>query len=447
MLNATETIPSILPLLRSPHVLTSREAQKALVAFRATEILPFLENQLQDGNSSARLQALKGVIAIGGPTSIPVITKGLRDPIERNQLEALKGLFASKAKDQVQKIWEFLDQDVKGKAREYALAALLVFEEERAVPLALELLLPKEGRWNIRFYDVLFESQPRILVPSLVDMLNNHQALGGKGFKPAGFLSYAIDFLVQMEAKEAIPTLQQYAKNMKSPIQEKAIQGLGALQAREAVPDLLLLLRFFIHPTLDDIEALYPGFKERLKPKNGKTMAWIAFPSRPYPPNPGPALALIKIGERSAWPLILKFLEESKSFSIVWELNSWVNPELWQVLHMKTLQGYQYAPLEMFISSFQTESGIPIHIPDSLKKQIKAPPTWHSQFVKYWWPNRGDRIPLAQGVQEILGKINKAFRSPKDPYTFLFVGDEIHIMKVSEAINLLRENANFSKPS
>ena len=59
----------------------------------------------------------------------------------------------------------------------------------------------------------------------------------------------------------------------------------------------------------------------------------------------------------------------------------------------------------------------------SIQEQRK----WHG------WPNRGTRISLFQGLQEILEYLNRKYNSRKDPFTFIFEGKSIKILTESRA--------------
>lgn len=115
-----------------------------------------------------------------------------------------------------------------------ALGALAALRAAEAVPRAIQLLGERHDV-HVReaAANVLFAAGTAKEAPHVRTLLNDsYQSVQLAGVKAA----------VAWNARDAIPTLQAHAKNDKSSIQAAAIEALGALKDRLAIPDLLDVL-------------------------------------------------------------------------------------------------------------------------------------------------------------------------------------------------------------
>jgi hypothetical protein len=123
------------------------------------------------------------------------------------------------------------------------------------------------------------------------------------------------------------------------------------------------------------------------------------------------ALALLKLGEETLIPEVQARWDFYQfSPGSFFQLNALINPRLWRYLQTVEVQGYNRAPIHLVAQAYEKEASIKIVLPD------KALPEEGKFFASIpekvkWpnWPNRGTRISLFQGIQEIADSLHMTF--------------------------------------
>jgi HEAT repeat protein len=415
-IGATETTPKVVPLLKSPEEWIRRDALETLVELHAKEAIPSLVERLQDTDEISRYHALMGLIKVNGKEAVSSIAKLLDDPDENNRYWALDALVKLGAAEHAADIWRLLDGDEPPQTEAYAVAALIAFHEQRAIPLAVARAIVKDLSPRLQMLDFLVQVHAREVAPALVAVLKNAGVLGGDIGTDSNIRRDIMVCLGRLEATEAIPVLRDYVNKPKNSfLRGAAVSALGVLRAKEASEDLVPLL--------------------------SKSVTGDIFESAEV------AVALAKMGDKKTWLRLIQFAESPNHpnrSEIIVQLNAFLDPRLWQVVQTRKVQGMYVKQVNTTVEALSIESDIRIVLHDRPQQNPGA------SILPEPWPqaNTGvGEINLISGIEEIMeafGQKNNPLT--KNPYTFVFKNGEIHIMPVAEAVQWWKENM-LSAPS
>ncbi len=419
-LGEKESRYDIIFLLEEPSISPNVEeaALDTLVDFQAEEVIPFLEKYVGTRGAYSTHQALRGLIRIGGEKTVPGLLKGLEIPdhglrklairgltaaggplaieslVKSLDLEdrysdfrkeAVKGLIRLQATKYYPKFWKILENQIDHNhyLRSPAFVALLSIGDARATALFFEKLQMRNSPFQQDFYQSLRDLDAQVLVPPLINILEQHKILGGRGIESQSTLQNIIVFLKDMQATEAASVLMTLMESSYGVIREKAIEALGELGIKESIPMLKKIAevefwtwedRWKFDPCMGpQLRKLYPdglppNFPDNF-PKDFTFGLCSVHPRKSFIAGEA-ALALLKLGVKTLIPDIRDHWDSYKfSPGRLFSLTRPLNPPLWDYLHAFKVQGYNRAPVHIVIQAFEKEAKVKIILPENPKQE------------------------------------------------------------------------------
>lgn len=406
-LQAKEFAPQIALLLQTPIKHLYRETLDTLVELRAKESVPALASLLYDKNYQERYYALQSLIKVNGRGAAPSIAKLLDDENANNRYWALDALVKLNIKNFKPQIWKLIESGQNPTAESYAIAALIAFGDERAIPPAIARITDADDDRRNEMLRRIIETNATAIIPSLIVILENDAEYLVKEGENSHVRMGVINALEALQAREAIPVLRDYVRSKRNDfLQAGAVIALGKLSAREAVDDLLPLL-------------------------NQNATGNAAYDAA------SAALALAQIGERRTWQQLIDFAANPNcpaGSQIVIALNRHINPQLWQKTVSIKIKGIDYKSIKTNADSFSAESGISIVLdfqPNRDKSRRKP-----LDESGYPWMRAGNEMSLYDGLQEIVRTIDDG--TLPQTFTFIFDDNQIRLLPVGKAIDWWR---------
>ncbi len=409
MLPAVESVPHIVPLLQSPQKYLSWEALETLISLRAKEAVPTLVAILRGPDTSKRAYAMMSLAKVDGREAATDVAKILEDQNENDRYWALDTLVKFKAREYAPAIWKLTEAGQTPQTQMYALAALVSFGETRAIPLAVEKAT--YGSRRTEMFEFLVTLKATAIVPALVTVLESSTVLGGSTYDvgtDSNIRREIMKCLGQLEAREAIPVLRDYARGRDSNsfLQSGAVETLGVLHAKESVNDLLVLLD---QPVRDESATAEAG------------------------------LALAQIGERRTWRKLIDLAARPACpyrGEIISELNRQLDRELWERIQTLRVPSQGMKSVKTTVEAFDRESGIRIVLDYQPSKDSTPRETVAGDG--YPWANTGGiDMTLSYGLQQIIEGLSN-YRTPR-AYTFILDGKQVRILSVDQAIEWWRK--------
>lgn len=423
-LQAKEFAAQIATLLNPSIKTLYQEALSTLIALRAKEAVPALLSLLYDKNNLQRFYALESLVKVNGRETVPHIAKLLKDENLNNRYWALDALVKFDShKDYVPEIRQMLGESKTLESKTYAIAALVDSNDKQAIALAIETAIDKDGHIRDEMLRRLVELKAEVIIPPLIAVLNDETVLGGDTGTDSNIRRSIITALQNFQAKAAIPVLRNYLRGRNLFLQRASAQALGALDAGEAVDDLLnLFYRDLPNPpdritndTYDSAEA---------------------------------AVALAKIGNKKTWKSLIDAAENPKypyRSQIIVELNKHLNPNLWRKAREKKLSPRQnirqIVSIKELAEIYTRETGVAVVLhfepgKDVAKRQPLAPP--YKDTKGYPWAYAPNNISLLDELRGFPVIISDG-TLPQN-FTFIFDDEQIHILSVEKAVEWWRKN-------
>ena len=389
----------------------------------------------------SRKLAIQGLTAVGGPSAIESLLEGLNleDRYADVRREAVKGLIRLQATEHYPKFWKAIGNQKDPDLRSPAFAALMAIGDDRATAVFFKKLQMRNPPFQRDFYESLRDLDAQVMIPRLIKLLESHKIFGGTGSESQRALQDIIIFLKDMKAMEAVPVLMALMESRYGEIREKAVEALGELGVKESIPILKKFARVE-HWTWEDRWKLDRCFREQLRglypdglsknfpndlPRGFIFGLCSVHPRESFVAGEA-ALALLKLGGKT---LISDIQAQWDSYQFspgrLFPLTRHINSQLWAYIQTFQVQGYNRAPVHIVVQAYEKEAGIEIVLPNENKEEegksftsVQKQETWHD------WPNRGTRIPLFQGLQEIFEYLGYV--------TFIFEGKAIKVLKESQ---------------
>jgi len=410
ILRAVESVPQVVPLLKSPRNSVRQEALSMLVSLRAKEAIPPLVAFLQDDNMC--VYAMTTLVQLNATEAIPAIVKILQDKNENNRYWALDALVKFHAREHAQAAWKLTEANEPYQTQAYAVAALIYFGEQRAIPLAVKKATVSDLSRRLEMLRALVNLKAKMAVPALVAVLDSKTVLGDDPTDTGQDSNIRRDIMTclgELQAREAIPVLRSYARGRGSNtfLQQAAVKTLGVLRARESVNDLLLLLD---------------------KPATDEEYATAEV-----------GVALAQIGDRTTWRKLIDLAARPNCTyrsEIISQLNRHLDPELWKRVQTLKVHGWYVKSVKSNAEAFSSESGIRILLDYQPGRDSSPRATLTGDG--YPWANTGGvEISLSYGLSEIIEGLGDD-RIPRT-YTFIFEDKQIRILSVERAIEWWRK--------
>jgi len=228
---------------RSPSI--RKKALSVLVDLKSRLATPYLVPLLGSKVDLVHWRTIHNLHTIGAVDAIPEILKLLSELDSNSQHWAVWYLYEFNAKDSANQVYEHC---IEGKAIDkmspFILTVLIKWGDERAIPLAMQLLTSTDrgNRWDMS--DRLVELDAKSIELPLITFLMDPTPVTSDIGTESNIRANAIRLLGRLHSKKAIPALRVLVKNggKGNSVAQVAAQQLGTLQAKDAVPELLAML-------------------------------------------------------------------------------------------------------------------------------------------------------------------------------------------------------------
>jgi HEAT repeat protein len=452
-LEAPEAIPAFRHALLDPDGDIRTAAIRALVTLRAPNVAPDLERFLDQEDVGVRRVAAHALGQVGSRSAIPRLREALEDPDFVVRQGAARALGLLGAREALPELLELLRRsEANGDSHDGVVEALATLGAREALPDLLRLLLHQiraqqdpgavveglrrldpaaAGAALIRFLDQGVFT-PQYIDAALQRLYRHDRDYRGHcyGGPPPTPQRLAIQALIDLGCREAIPTLRRLAREDEESVRGEAIQGLCALSGPDSAAELIPLLstapdgaktavmaRLELLGCRDALPALRPFLRDRnpmLRLSAAVAGAHLGGPEfhpelRPLLDDPllfvrtGVAGALCRNGDRSGLPLLMQLGSQLES------LNALRAPAAWQRLATRPLPGPLRGDVRQVLAAIAKDAGLSLELPEDFDSRERD-----QQFSP-------DRFP---SVLDLLLHLDDAtFVLEKDRLRFLPRGD------------------------
>jgi HEAT repeat protein len=237
-LAAREAAPKMLPLLKDEYPGVRQTAADALTQLRHAPAVPGIIALLKEESPRLRQSAIQNLSELGAIEAVPALLPLLRDREHAVRVNAIWTLTALKAREAVPEFLRLLD-DEDASIRAPAITALGWVEARETVPRIRELLKDKSSTVQDRAISVLGQLNAKEAIADIVQVVQHdvRSCVGGRAesiagtFRGLGAAEAAAELLKSMKQATTAEARHNYASL------------LAAMGAREAIPDLQALLR------------------------------------------------------------------------------------------------------------------------------------------------------------------------------------------------------------
>jgi HEAT repeat protein len=232
-LRAREAAPDVLALLQHPSPRTRCAALQALRWIGLTDFLPKIRERLGDEDQRVRAGAIWALLEMRSMDSASSLVPLLRDPDPHIRGTAAEALGRLEAKESVPGLLALLS-DSQGDVAGHAAGALARLSAREAIPALRKMLPERSGSsWS---RDSVLQALAALgaceIVPELRELLRNPGAESGAALA-----------LSALDAREAIPDLLARLKENASPNLEMIFTALHRMRPAEGIADLRALLK------------------------------------------------------------------------------------------------------------------------------------------------------------------------------------------------------------
>ena len=405
--NAVESDRQIAVLLGSSNKYVREQALSTLIALESKKAMPVLLELLKD--KPTRYSAIENLVRIKAVEAAPEIAERLADEDFNVRYMALRALVALRAGGHNLKIWNLYASEEDAQIKNYAFAALVLFDDDKAIQL-IPQLLSSDIVNGTGILALVGDMKARAAVPLLIATLDK-----GK-FSDDFYVNIAarramVNCLGNLNAKEAIPVLRKYVRTEKHFPKWEAIRVLGEFGAREAVDDLMFVL--------DEALAKFDGYVQ----------------SDAYHTVNNASQALAALGDPKAWSLLIKTAAHPKFLygsQIIGELNRHLDPLLWARAEKQKLSEPMINQSIRFITySINRERGVELVLEFEPGKDFaRRAPLENSDGYPWAYVGKG------QSVLEVARSLPRAISDGTEISNFTFVFDDgkIRILSLEKAV-------------
>lgn len=325
-------------------------AVKILLTSNSREAVPALVACLNDDNFGIRMRAVEALGRIGDHSAAAHLVPLVGTPMAPWAIRALVRLDAREAVPHIKELYRSGDEN-----SDIVLTALAYFGDEEAISQLMAELTDDSQERGSALLEALVAANARAVIPALVSALEHEEVLGGQASRGPNIVGRIMLGLARLQAKEATPVLQRYlklaadhsARGLDGFFAARAIEALGVLRAREAVPELLPILR---------LDSSYLRFSAQI--------------------------ALARIGEPSTAESVIASLKKDDSrfrhVEVLEELANISDPNTYQALSQIELPRIESSPSEEYLRQLTAISGVKFTfsedrpLPDEKKRQVIA---------------------------------------------------------------------------
>ena len=367
-----------------------------------------LVEQLGDKNSLRRYEALSQLAKLMNTNAAPEVVKLIDDPDRDVRYAALDALVKFEARQYTDAIWKLVDSRQPSHLEDYAIAALVAYGQDRAIPLAVKRATDPSRRSQM--LNALVMTDAKSVGPAFIEVLKTQDVLGGDIGTDGNTRCDLMICLGKLKVTNAIPVLLQYVRSSPDQgLRGTAAVTLGALKAKDAVPDLISILR-------------------KADPKDGLLACEVA-------------LALSDIGDQAAWGDLINFVSRPDipfRNTILGLMNWSLDPKLWETITTKKVRGLHFEAVDKTVDHLCREGGVRIVLHFAPKDGNPWPET-----------NTGNAdvelIVAIQGIVHILAT-DTGVSAEMSPFTFAFRNGEVHILPIDQAITWWKDVMTRRRP-
>jgi len=223
-----------------------REAEATLLRWKSKELTPSLIRKLKDNSGPSRYYAIEKAGKLGDPATVPALLLCGTDRdenIRRAALMAVRDLVPVERRTEIVRPFARLiaDSSTNREVVNYALAICVECDEEKAMQdVVARLTSPDEG--DRMLMQIALEQFPvKPLVPAVSAALLAKGRYGDDNTDGQARVGL-ITLLRRAAVPEGIPALRSAMSERPRFVRVEAISALGALKAKEAIPELLAAL-------------------------------------------------------------------------------------------------------------------------------------------------------------------------------------------------------------
>jgi HEAT repeat protein len=335
----------------SPNLMVKRAAVRTLAGFNAKEAVPGLIRCLEDDDFYNQRTAVEALGRIGDKSAVPHLIPLLKTKVNSWVLRELVRMDAREAVPSIKELY----YPGQRNANE-TLTALAYFGDEQAISeIMMEMVDGDEQTRGGVLLDSLVAVNARAVAPALIRALESEKTVGGQASRGSGTVEHMMMALAKLQAKEAVPVLHRYLRLADDRSQQgrsqffasRAIEALGILKAREAVPGLAPILDFTDRSLRTDAQ-----------------------------------IALARIGEPSMAERVVASLQKYRSSSnhveVLEELANVSDPNTYLALSQMTLPTIEGSTCEEYLRQLTAKSGVEFTfgekgpLPETRRKPVAA---------------------------------------------------------------------------
>jgi HEAT repeat protein len=329
-LGAEQYVKEIVKVASSPNPDVRQPAVSILLKSNSKEAVPVLISCLNDGNFGTQMRAVEALGRIGDRSAVAPLLPLLKTKTAPSVIRALVRLDAREAVPYIKELYKPGDA-----SEEYVLTSLVYFGDEQAISQLMPEMTDANQEAGWMLLESLIRVKARAVIPALISALENEKALGGQAYRGPNIVGYVMVALARLEARESVPVLRRYLnlafdRNLREPngfFASRAIEALGMLKAREAVPELLQILDF--------------------------RDAWFRKSAQ---------IALARIGEPNTAQNVIaslkKHMSSSNHVEVLEELANISDPNTYRALSQMELANIEAAPSEGYLKQLTDKSGV-----------------------------------------------------------------------------------------
>jgi HEAT repeat protein len=405
-----------LSMILSAFVLSPVQAQATSPAVPEPEAV--LLEQLKD--KQLRYSAIEKLLKADARKTAPEIAELLDDEDFNVRFAALRALVGFNDRRFTREVWKLFASEQDSQLKSYAMAALVFFGDDKAIQ-SLEAQLAADIVGGMEVLAFIGNLNARAAVPAFVSILEKGKISDHRNIDVAARRAIIV-CLGRLKGSEAIPVLRKYARTESFFQKWEAIRVLGDLEAREAVDDLIFVL--------DDALT---GFDGAARSDNYHTVN-------------NSAVALARIGDKKALPLLLKTVSHPK-FShggqVIRELNRHLDRELWERAEKQKVSGFDFKSIKFTIDSINRENGVKVILDFEPGKDLARRASLEG-LGGYPWTSVGANANLLAVVRKISSAISDD--TVPENFTFVFDHGKIRILSVEKAILWWEKNVSVNRP-
>jgi HEAT repeat protein len=324
--------PALLPFANDQDKSVVTQALRILVRLRCGPAAPYLISRLDPDRPIQTYSAIKDLVQINAVSAAEHIAPLLDAPDSSTRYWAMWAIVQFDARQYHKNIFELVERYRGRDSIEVdGIAVLVKWDDPRAIPMAMEWLKSGDLYRRNSMADRLEKLGADQIVGALIEFLHDQTILGGDRGTNANIRRDAMGLLARLDPNGAVPTLREFARNKHDFLVMEAVQELGRIRAKEAVPELVGLV------------------------SRGRASRTVI-------------LALARIGEPNTIPIVLAELRKSQPnashVTTLFDLNVASDPVTYHRLQTTKFEYAQAYPVDQALKHFELWSGMPAVLTD-----------------------------------------------------------------------------------